>query len=1210
MGMPRTIGFLATLLISLVVLLIGTAALAVGGFPLPQERENLLVTSAAEKAVSQSGYDFYLVADDMYGDAPGGYFLISDQGSGWEYSDYWAYSDYWNGRVWGLDSQEMYFPTISSYIDEYTPGASYSYNPLRYAAGGIQGFDRGDVYVMATSSGISVLYHLVNRSYTHMASINKTGLTELWGLAPDDLFMAGANGVVAWYDGSSIQVLRSESENIIYDIWGTGHANVYAVGNGAALLHYDGQEWTQETIPVTSGTFRGIWGSGPDNIYVVGDKGLILHWNGVEWVNETTSNSNNFRGVYGSSANEVVVAGSGGAILRWNGTEWLNESTATYLNFWGVWGGLRVDGDQCWSAQYGDPAEGGGGTDGQVMTMLPYGGGVAVGGTFTHAGPDTMTRLGLWNGNNWSYLYAGSGPDGTVRDLEMYGGELIAAGAFTSIDGTPINCVAAYNGSTWRQLGGGLPAPVANGIRKLVLWGSNLVALGDADCNAYWNGTIWTLMPGVTGNLYTGGVVDDVLYAAGSVTAPGTAILQYSIGEGWAPLYGNFGTSPTINAFYEYQGMPLVGGLFSTIDGNNIRNLALFNGAAWVEFGGGSSGVVTHLGDYDGKLFVGGGFSQLGSVPAVNCAFWEGEDYTSGDGWKGLGSGISGKVEIKDSLELGGRYLVGGSFQVAGNHPSYNLASWKPDELTVSAPVSPPSEPGADHVVEVQVVGNPEVYPVILHYRSADGDPFFTSRMYPSPAKDGVFQGTVPGHLIGDLGFQFYITAGGGELSFTYPAGDPDDPDYVPAFTGVTMTDFSFTPPTAGQYVMMGVPFQPGPTTQSILTGAMGVYDKSQWRFGRWDPDNARYLEYPYTPDFAPGRGFWLIQKTTKAISVDGYSTSTFGGVTISLKPGWNMISTPYNFRIAKSSLVGLGGDVEDVLWARAGGIYVERTEMNPWQGYWVLNGGLVDAEITIPPTPAPVKSVEPVKASPPADRLWEIVIAAQKGDHRDPFNFAAVGASAEAGLDKQDYHEPPAMPGDVSFSFELLDGDRRHQLSTDVRCPFSQGEAWEAVLRIEGGGPVDLSFSGVAGVPAEFSVMLLTANGPVDLREVAATTVYVGDGGEARLRLAVGDPQFVAEQEQSLPRPFALCPNYPNPFNPRTIVSFTLPREARVLVDIYDMRGRLVQHLVDDDFEPGLHEVDWLGRDDNGRSVSAGVYFSRMRAEGFVQTRKMTLVR
>ena len=575
--------------------------------------------------------------------------------------------------------------------------------------------------------------------------------------------------------------------------------------------------------------------------------------------------------------------------------------------------------------------------------------------------------------------------------------------------------------------------------------------------------------------------------------------------------------------------------------------------------------------------------------------------------------GTGGPAPITDALEFGGRYLIGGSFNAAGNHHAFNLASWNRDELFVSAPISGPSEPGVDNVVEVQVVGNPEVYPVLLHYRSLDGEGYFTSRMYQTLAKDGTFQGTVPGNLITELGFQYYITAGGGDETFVFPPGDPEDPAYTPAFTGVSLTAATFPTPAANQYVMMGMPFDPVQTTSQILTDAFGPKDISKWRFGRWDPQANEYVEYPNTDSFAPGRGFWLIQKSPRELTVQGVTTSTVEGVNIALQSGWNMISNPYNFPISWSISVELGPNVEDRLVARSGGGYADVDVLNPWQGYWVRNTAGELTAIRIPPTPAARKKSGD-EGKPVDGKIWEIAINADLGegpDHRyDHSNVAGVWTQAAAGVDKMDYYEVPAMPGDVSLFFEVEQDQKIHALSTDRREPFTRGASWDIVLRTDGRAKVDLAFSGAADVPAEYSVFLVTETGRVDLRVAATAVVTVGDGGETRLRLVVGDPEYVAEQEQSLPRPFALKPNYPNPFNPITKVSFTLPRESRVVVDIYDMRGRRVQRLVDDNFNAGLHEVDWLGQDDSGRSVSAGVYFSRMQSEGFVQTRKMTLVR
>ena len=85
---------------------------------------------------------------------------------------------------------------------------------------------------------------------------------------------------------------------------------------------------------------------------------------------------------------------------------------------------------------------------------------------------------------------------------------------------------------------------------------------------------------------------------------------------------------------------------------------------------------------------------------------------------------------------------------------------------------------------------------------------------------------------------------------------------------------------------------------------------------------------------------------------------------------------------------------------------------------------------------------------------------------------------------------------------------------------------------------------------------------------------------------------------------------NYPNPFNPSTIVSFTIPKRESVEVRIYDVSGRLVRTLADGTYEAGTHFLPWDGTNEGGRSVGSGVYFCRMNAAGFSKTRKLVLIR
>jgi len=101
----------------------------------------------------------------------------------------------------------------------------------------------------------------------------------------------------------------------------------------------------------------------------------------------------------------------------------------------------------------------------------------------------------------------------------------------------------------------------------------------------------------------------------------------------------------------------------------------------------------------------------------------------------------------------------------------------------------------------------------------------------------------------------------------------------------------------------------------------------------------------------------------------------------------------------------------------------------------------------------------------------------------------------------------------------------------------------------------------------------------------------------------------------RSLPRSFALEKNYPNPFNPSTTITYSVPSSAgaafhQVALEVFDLRGRRVAVLASGAHEPGTYSVVWQGRDESGRPLPSGVYFSRLRSGSFSQTRKMVLVK
>jgi hypothetical protein len=101
---------------------------------------------------------------------------------------------------------------------------------------------------------------------------------------------------------------------------------------------------------------------------------------------------------------------------------------------------------------------------------------------------------------------------------------------------------------------------------------------------------------------------------------------------------------------------------------------------------------------------------------------------------------------------------------------------------------------------------------------------------------------------------------------------------------------------------------------------------------------------------------------------------------------------------------------------------------------------------------------------------------------------------------------------------------------------------------------------------------------------------------------------------QSTLPTVFALHQNYPNPFNPNTSIRFDLPKASHVVLKIYDMLGREVRTLEQGDYTAGFFNVVWDGRNDNGNSVSSGIYTYRLTATAgnstFVDTHKMIMLK
>jgi len=129
-----------------------------------------------------------------------------------------------------------------------------------------------------------------------------------------------------------------------------------------------------------------------------------------------------------------------------------------------------------------------------------------------------------------------------------------------------------------------------------------------------------------------------------------------------------------------------------------------------------------------------------------------------------------------------------------------------------------------------------------------------------------------------------------------------------------------------------------------------------------------------------------------------------------------------------------------------------------------------------------------------------------------------------------------------------------------------------------------------------------------VDERGISICEKTVGDK-EASIPIPVrfGNAEELKDLQ---PSHFELKGNYPNPFNPETVIKFNLPQDSRVTLRVYNILGQVVNTVVDEVLPAGAHAVVWDGKNEQGKDVASGVYFYRIKAGDFESTQKMTLLR
>jgi hypothetical protein len=415
---------------------------------------------------------------------------------------------------------------------------------------------------------------------------------------------------------------------------------------------------------------------------------------------------------------------------------------------------------------------------------------------------------------------------------------------------------------------------------------------------------------------------------------------------------------------------------------------------------------------------------------------------------------------------------------------------------------------------------------------------------------------------------------------------------------------FPSNPAASTDYRLVSFPGTSSLSVGQVLSGAQNT----DWRIfrdnGSAEPNNLSELSS--SSSLSPGEGYWLVTKGMFNFSntLTMPQLGTDGTYTMAVRNGWNIIGNPFDVAVTWN-VVKADNASTATLWSYAGsGGYQSSATLEPFKGYY-FSSSSTTLKIRYP---FPTMIVEPAP-SPVID--WRLQIALETEGNIDAENYIGVAPMAKGSLDDLDQRKPPRFLDQASLSLSLsAPNGEEESLSSDFRPGVSEGQLWKFLVSNPKRSNGRVRIIGIDGVPPGYEVVLVDAQNttPIDLR--ARNEVPVCNSAVKQIfHLIIGKRDFVQAQEaQLVPKEFELSQNYPNPFNPSTTITYKVPREASVRLEIVSLLGQHLSTLAQGIHLPGTYSVTWSSVEQHS---SSGVYFARLMVEGrVVKTQKMTLLK
>jgi hypothetical protein len=139
------------------------------------------------------------------------------------------------------------------------------------------------VWAVGGLGNVPKIVHFDGAQWTDASpAVGEGELRSVWGSAAADVWAVGEQGIMLHWDGATWTKVGVGTSRDLLGVFGTGSTDVWAVGRHT-VLHYDGTTWSAVQTGFDGASFNAVWAGSPDDVWAVGEGGIVLHFDGVSW---------------------------------------------------------------------------------------------------------------------------------------------------------------------------------------------------------------------------------------------------------------------------------------------------------------------------------------------------------------------------------------------------------------------------------------------------------------------------------------------------------------------------------------------------------------------------------------------------------------------------------------------------------------------------------------------------------------------------------------------------------------------------------------------------------------------------------------------------------------------------------------------------------------------------------------------------------------